>query len=120
MAIHAENQAKAAAIHDEVVDLLRDLHDGEVVLSTDEVKSEQDMHDAIVNAGKDRKEMREEKANKWATSHEAETQFRTKMVDSTERMESHMAKVIEMESRRLSLFEHYVIAIEKQAGEKHQ
>jgi len=116
MAIHAENEAKICKVHDEIVDILRELRDDEVLLSTEEAQTEKETHDAIINAGIDRKAKRNEKIERWATSHEAEVQFHEKMVDSAARMEQHWAKAITQEERRLSLLERYVVALEKQSN----
>ena len=112
-AIHAENEQKIEALHNELHEILHELRDSEVLMSTNNQKDDVQVHNNLLAAGKEWKEKREEKANKWATSHEAETKFHTKMVEVSEKMEQHLAKAIELEERRLTLEECYIVCLEK-------
>ena len=67
-AIFAENEAKNERLHEEVPELKKAIKDGEVVASSQDTQSEENLRESLLLAGKERKEARQEKQAKWATS----------------------------------------------------
>jgi len=113
LVIHAETEAKHEAVHKEIQELLKRLNDDEIVGTTMDNADTDDVHQQLVEGGKQRKAAREEKSNKWHTYVESDTNFRESMISVANKMLDGLAKSYALEERKTAIEERYLLLLEK-------